>query len=107
MAELARKLGLRSMGGATKTLRRHAKRLGVELPRSRQGGPRRWSDEDLRRAVKGDESDPSLPPATSISQVSDRLGLSRSGISNQILRAHMRRLALPIPEGRRRNPEMW
>lgn len=94
--EVARKLGLSSSGSASKTLPPHARRLGIALPRSRQGGPRRWTDDELRRAVNGGGGQ---PPADSMKQVCRRLGLTQSGQEAALLKVHMRRLRLPIPHG--------
>jgi hypothetical protein len=50
--------------------------------------PRTWTDDDLRRAVYG---------ATSMKEVTDRLGLCYGGPTNRVLRRHADRLALTLP----------
>jgi hypothetical protein len=94
---MARKLGLRSAGSASKTFPPHAKRLGVALPRSRQGGPRRWTDAQLIHAVKGGGD---WAPATTWKQIFRRMGLAQNGQERIVLRKHMGRLNLPPPTER-------
>jgi hypothetical protein len=62
--------------------------------------PRTWTDEDLRRAVTGP------PPATSLYQVSTRLGLAPVG-SNKTIRIHAARLGLTLPNGWYRPRPEW
>jgi hypothetical protein len=55
------------------------------------GRPRKWTDDDLRRAVLGP------PPASSLFEITRRLGIRQGGPTNRMLRAHAERLSLTLP----------
>jgi hypothetical protein len=66
------------------------------------GRPRKWTDDDLRKAVTGP------PPATSLFEITRRLGIRQGGPTNRMLRAHAERLSLTLPTDarlRRQDPE--
>ena len=60
--------------------------------------PRTWTDDEFRQAVLGP------PPATSLFQVTRRLGLRQGGPTNKVLFRHAERLGLELPNGWDRNP---
>lgn len=72
-------------------LRRHIARLGLDaahIPRSNAGitrERRRWTDDDLRRAVAASDS---------VSEVSRRLGYTPNGGVHRMIVSHVRRLGL-------------
>jgi hypothetical protein len=55
--------------------------------------PRRWADDDLRRAVAGP------PPARSLAEVSRRLGLRQGGPTNRVLRERAAWIGVALPNG--------
>jgi hypothetical protein len=94
LREVYPKLGLRNSGGAHRDVTRAARRLGITLPMGRPPGRGpSWTDDALRQACAG---------ATTITEVTRRLGLAPNGQENELLRRHIRRLGLPMPNGRPR-----
>jgi len=53
-----------------------------------------WSNDDLRRAVNGDGR---RPPARSMLEVTNRLGLTQGGPTNQVIREHAAFIGLTLP----------
>jgi hypothetical protein len=83
--EILTKLGFRS-GGAYTSMVRRATQLGLTLP----PGKPRWTDAQLIEAAKD---------ATTMTQITDRLGLPQSGQQNQVLRRHAQEIELKLPNG--------
>lgn len=95
---VARALGRSpTSAGAIRTIRRHAERLGIDS--SHFTGQRRWSDQDLRKAVES---------ASSWTEVASQLG-SSSGEAVASMKGHASRLGLEVPhlekDSRRPLPE--
>lgn len=91
MAELCAALGVRPGGVTYERLRRRVGELGLDashLPTLAREGwrrRRRWSDDDLRRAVER---------SVSLSEVLRRLGYRPSGGMHRLITGHIRRLGL-------------